>query len=441
MKRTLTLGFICCLFLLVGDSALAQTPGRHEEFVYRVHSTAGGLYAQASYPEGLRRLYLPANQPVVLQALEAQVFYWPITGFYKIDEPTVKEVRSGSLQILQDEQVLDSVRPQPVAFYRAINQPGGDRILVGKDVVLQEYGRYLRAAAAYRQALQDYQAQEEAYQQTLETYLDQAKERAAQSQKRQVPESEIPEPPTRPVVPSPPPFFVGEPLVAYVLDVPPGRYRGRLVASDGAVLPGSEREVISFAPRREGISYQIKPARKWTVESQSDEPAETIYLPQGMEEILYVNPLRSLEYRQQALQSLQNPQARGLRWDAWEWLASQEMADVRLQVRSSQGIAEVAKKAYYVEQLPGGRLGYDIVPWDPKLASEPTFRAFQIRAAAQSPLDLRLVSPQGETIEGSQREIRWVRTDSVRWLYAMAGLPALFALALTLARRIGQVAI
>jgi len=208
------------------------------------------------------------------------------------------------------------------------------------------------------------------------------------------------------------------------VDLPAGRYAVRVRANDGSIVPGSQKKLVVFAPRRQGLGYQIVPQEEWIRPERTNVPADVIYAREGS--VLYLQPYVEEEYNDLYYTHLENPQSQSGRRDRWTWVHVRPFEQAGNLILDFGGqTVEVLAKPYRVEQLPGSRLGYKVV--DDDSAAEkplPDLVAYQLFVDANhASYGLQLQDADGKTVFGSQRQVRRVPEINSWALYFLAGLP------------------
>jgi hypothetical protein len=89
---------------------------------------------------------------------------------------------------------------------------------------------------------------------------------------------------------------------------------------------------------------------------------------------------------------------------------------------------------YYVRQLAGSALGYEIVLHGPDSDRDVTFSGFEI-FVDDPEMQIHLLDTDGNVMPHSQREIRILQTDNSPWIYALSILPLFGGLVAILLRR------
>lgn len=209
-----------------------------------------------------------------------------------------------------------------------------------------------------------------------------------------------------------------------VVDLPAGRYAVRVRADDGSIVPGSRKKLVVFAPRRQGLGYQIVPQEEWTRPERTDDPADVIYARQGM--VLYLQPYVKEEYNDLYYTRLVDLQSHSGRKDRWTWVYVRPFEEIgNLILDFDTQTVEVLAKPYRVEQLPGSALEYKVVDYDPVTETHPPdFVAYQLFVDANhASYHLRLQNTDARVVVSSQRQVRRVREINSWALYFPAGLP------------------
>ena len=120
---------------------------------------------------------------------------------------------------------------------------------------------------------------------------------------------DMPPPPPELDIEPPEPFhaYASEPQDAAVLSLPAGRYTVRIRDADGAIVPGSERALVSFGPLDRAIGYVLRPEDRWTRPLASFDPDETIYTTGQTD--LFLEPVPVVAYDAASYARLFRPQS------------------------------------------------------------------------------------------------------------------------------------
>ena len=418
-----------CIITFVG-SGLAAPPPREEQLVYGISAWDGNKFASTFVPRGVE-MFLLADVDHVINGTKTDVYYWDITQEWmgnwmekRIDVP-------GQLEILDSDGNLVSKQDMMSYGYRLRSGQFTPSELLKGDEAHRAYEAYRQELERYYQAVNDYRTARVEYEETLLAMVQHVQETGVPYD-----ESEIPDPP---VEPSPPTEFVGAPLEAFIVNLPPGKYRIRMV-NEAGVIPDSERSLTVFSARRHGVGYEILPESRWTRPVMSDDSSHILYLhgPRTM----YLKAFTASEYS--AYEFLRMVQAhkplagRGMK-GMWQWQRGQELENIQLQVVQGGEVVETAPLApYYVQQTPGYALGYEIVEFDPDKVEmagrRPSFAAFKLVLEPGSYV-IRAIDEAGNVVPGSVREIRTIKEPPPCSLYLLAAIPLFFGIGLSGLRR------
>jgi hypothetical protein len=418
---------LLCL-LLYATYGYAQEPQKSPGMAYRGWIYDGLSYREVFAPQQAPAIYLLAGQPIALSAHRTELYFWPISQRTMADWQGLDEPITGTVEVWQGNNAPLNITPILYSLAQPLENgaPSGN-------VTLETGAAAQSAYADYQQNLNDYWQKAGLYNQQQADYekklAEAAKEIAAGN--RQFP---IPTPPIEPPFPA---VTVTRPEKGFILTLAEGRYRMRLKDSQGQTAPGSERELVVFSHRREGLSYTIIPESKWTQPVRSDDETETLYLAQ--EKSLYVQPRLSREYNERAFRRLLDPQDDSGREDRWQWEPLETRKD-GVAALSAPGKEEQrsAYKAYYVEQSSGDTLGYTIreIPQDNQGGLKSSFHAYRLDLASASlPAVLSFRDDQGRVVKGSERPVRSATARSNGQAFLPALLPLLPALAFAIQRR------
>jgi len=284
------------------------------------------------------------------------------------------------------------------------------------------YAAFDQARAAYGEALHAQFQLEQQYQATLTA----AAQAATKGETLPIPDGPQPLAPfTR---------YSTEVKQAFVLNLPAGDYALWLERPDGIEEPTSRKRLHVFAPRRYGVGYSVMPASKWTVPEQSNDPRNAIYALPGS--TFYLQPFTEFEVNELAYGRMIDAQARGVQAERYVWVHTTPYPSVTMQViQEGQVVAGVANQPYFVRQLPGASLGYQIEEYDPAAEKSPSFYGYGIGVESGQNVRIQLVDGSGQPVPGSSREIRPVHAADRRAVYAFALLPLLIGGAVLLWRR------
>lgn len=406
--------------LLVACAPSVGDDGRgaaEEQLVYRPLLSDRFEYRRVNYPEQVDALLVLADTPVVFDATRTEVYFWPITREYLADFARLDEPVDARLEVVSSDGDERVVVPHTYVLWYPNGVAAGESELLIDEVARDRHATYVRDAREAAEATIDYQRRLAEHETALQEYL-QAEAGGVEP---------LPEPPDE-FTEQPPEQYLAyarDPAEAPIVSLPAGEYTIRLRTEDGEVVNGSERRLISFAPRRDGVGYAIVPERRWTQPTINFDPDETIYVTGAGD--VYLQPVEVEEYPASLYARLLDPQT----IDApdpseYVWVPREPVTGAELLIRSGDEVVDrVPQSAYRVQQVSGASRGYTIEPYDPEDAPlEADFEAMRVPIDDASVTGVT-IARGGEPIPSSARAVR--RTPSAPdWVvYAPALLPIL----------------
>jgi hypothetical protein len=299
-------------------------------------------------------------------------------------------------------------------------------VLLAGGEAIKVYDEYQRSNDQYKQASTDYGLKLIEYRRELREFMKKSRQTSAGQQP--------------PAPPPEPEWFVTEPQNVFVANLPAGAYSLLLRDEDGTVVEGSEHRLIVFrSAAAKGIGYEIFSEERWTARMTSDTPEAGIYCAAGKQ--LYLVPYLTEAYFQDQFTRLQNPQFRNpVRRIShiYKNIVENNSLIVLLDKRK---VGSSQLKPYYVKQLPGQELGYDIMEWSPEVAGKdsPTFLAFLLDKAnldRGKKLEMALEDQNSaELMPFSRRTLRVTAGSGglVLWLLPLA--PIIVGIAIMISRK------
>ncbi len=425
MRIVAVVGVLILVLLTGALPAHAQEPERERAFVYGLTNYNGSVYDSALVPPSVDTMYLLAGHENVIAPRETLVYFWHITNQYLADWAQLNELVDGSLQILQNGQVIETLPLSSYVIQYDVNDPETTLTM------------YTGAEAEARQSdwqkrLNDYQAALAVYYRALGDYDAEIARLRRESPNGVIPQDKLPvrpEPPQRPSVLSTPP------AEGFVLDLPPGTYEIQVVRPDGTVQPNSRKRVVVFDKLKDGVAYSVVPSTRWNLPEQSDEPDGVVYGLPGT--TLYLQAFKAGEYNDYAYGHMLNPQDQTSQPDRGRWVSFDPETTPRMRVMSGgQVVQEIESQPYLVRQLSGGGLGYEVVPFDPATMDTFTFQGYSIPLnAAGEQYSVELVDENGVVLPGSQRRLIAINEERSLWPYALSALPLVIGIGVIAWRR------
>jgi hypothetical protein len=400
-----------------------------EQVVWWPLVTDGQEYRRVPYPHEAGAILALADTDVVLDARFAPVSYWPITREYLADFSQQSPAMAGTVEIVDAAGEVMRVEPEPYVMWHPLGVGAGPTQLVHGEAVEAFYRDYLEQARAAAAAEREYQRIVGLHQAAVEAWLRMAAERRGQ---------DMPAPPPELDIEKPERFhaFASEPRHAAVLALPAGSYGVRLRNAAGEIVPGSERELVSFGPLERAIGYVLRPEDRWTQPAISFAPDESIYTT-GRTDV-FLEPVPVVAYDADRYARLFRPQSVAAADGAQTlWTADMQRdaaADgAALALWDGDSLVETLPRTpWRVAQLAGTSRGYAIEPFEAKDgALEADFHAMRVsREAEVTRIDL--VAGDGAAVPmPASRRFRKVAP----WPELLLFLPALLPLAAGLALR------
>jgi hypothetical protein len=421
------LTFVLAL-LIVGlrpPSALAQAPERHDAFVYGVSFFNGQDYGSALVPPSIDTIYLLAGIKNVIAPRQTAIYFWPVTNRYLADWELRNELVEGTLDIYQAGRLFRSVRLVDYVIQYDLDNPSETLKLYNGEEAAAAYAGYQVLQNRNKADQAAYNQAEQVWRDKMDTLL-----RALAPGQTVTPE-QLPEEPS-PV----PPFTLHSSSVekGYVVSLPVGEYDVQTTLPDGSSQPDSRKHLLVFDKQQDGIEYSLVPSSRWNKPEESYEPGAVIYALPGT--TLYLEPYNESLYNEYQYGHMVEPQDVVSRGDRGKWVTFDANKSPALNAVAGGEPAQVPLGSYYVQQIPGSGLGYEVVGFDPKTMQKASFQGYQIELSAGHPdFTVQVVDQKGAPLVGSERRVMALYTDRAWALYVLSGLPLLAGIGAILARR------
>jgi len=428
MRKTCCISALILIFIILSSAIgfSAETP-KSKEVVYSLNVWDGKDYAAPFYPSAYDTIYVMADYENVYSVKETLVYYWPLTREYMADWDGLNKDVGETIEVLKGNEIIGTYKKVDYVFYYPKGYWGGGTQLFTGDKAKEK-------KKEYDQAVNKYWKEVEAYYQAYEKYNKEVEEFYQNIQEGK-PAGKIPQEPAPPTAPT---FYVTDISKAYVFSLPPGQYTIRTKDKNEEIIPGTVKNLIAFSHRREGIGYNIIPESKWTYPEVADDSSEIVY--QYREGTLYFQPYKEWEFNELYYNKLSKPQAPG-RSDRWIWVHMDPASNVKLRIYSGDSIfSEIRNRPYYVEQVPGSALGYNIKLLDRK--ENPygmaDFSAFKFSVPPTGDYKLVTIDSKGDIIENSDRYIRPITVTDARNIFIASLGPLIIGLVIYIIRRVGR---
>lgn len=417
----------------------AQTPTMKEQLVYGLNVFNARGYGGGFTPQSEDAIYLIADRDNAISAHITLVYFWPITARYMAAWQTLNEKVEGTLEVLKEGKVIKSLEERENCLYYPEGYWQESSILYLDEEAKKKFEEYKKAVEEFYKAVSDYYNKMAEYKKKMDEFLEETKKLREAGEKLSPEEVErmIPREPKQP---EPPEFYVTEPRRDYIVNLPIGTYRIRMKAKDGTIIQDSEKNLVVFTSRRTGgVGYEVIPGNRWTQREACNDPARIIYA--AGKNTLYFRAFHQDEYNELYYNKLEDPQNLG-REERWRWVHIKPVKDVLLALlKDGRMIERIGNLPYYVKQIPGPELGYDIVEYkeEEMLDKRPTFEGYKLDISAElsrgeCQIKLEKKDKQGEFIKGSSREIRLVRKENSKYLYPFSFFPLLVGIGIFVGR-------
>lgn len=411
----------------------ADVPNKQEQVVYSIVTHDGAALQSTFVTEDSDTIYLLAGVNSFVSVWKTLVYYWPLAREWKTDTDALNEPMTGSLVISgEPRQVLV---PVDYTYRSTTGRYGTSWKSYTGEQARQQASEYQRDSNALARAVLEYTNAENRLNVQRGGLIDaiRALVRAGKTEEAQSLVTRY-NSLVEPVAPARLDYVVRPVQRAFDVNLPPGTYFLHLEDPSGGTLEGSEKRLIVFSPRSVGlIGYDIIPGDRWTHPQESSSVMDTVYVSGASD--LYLRPfeeteLNDLDYSKMAdNQSLGSPRL-------FRWVRTGQVRGSVLHVsvegagsRSTEGASTVLEQPYFVRQVPGASLGYQIVPFDQtqpdQQGRDPSLVAFHLPGGSGH-LSFYISRPDGTRYPGSQREVRVVRQNHKgTGLFVLALLPLL----------------
>lgn len=381
------------------------------DFAYGTNHFNGAAYSSTMIPPSVEKFYLIADVNNIVAPKYTDVYYWALTNEYKANWDAANEIVDGSLEVLAGDSVFTTIeRTDYVIQYDGLNKYETIALFTGSQAAEARQNfedlqtQYRNDLYAYNEAMVEYR---EDFQAALEKY-----------QEGLINEEEFPDQPQKSEDMT---LFSTEILEGFVVNLPAGTYTIRLRKHDGSIQTDSQKKLVVFEAAQDGVSYNVLAEDRWTTPEISEDINETIYTTE--ENALYFQPYHSRKYNELYYVRMNDPQDKTARMDCFVWVPFTPVEDASISLKTGQGEFSIEEHAYYVKQILGSSLGYEVVEFDPEMMKSPSFEGYKLETDDGNQYIMELKDSQNETLLGSYREIRILPTDKNWIVYVVSFLP------------------
>jgi hypothetical protein len=419
MSKLIRLLVVAGVIFCLPGTVQAQQTGELS-FVYGTNHFDGAVYSSTFIPPTVDTVYLLADHTSILASRLTNVYYWPITNEYKADWDVANVMVEGSLEILKGNFVVETIpMTEYVIQYDGLDQIGTTHLYLGDKAVTARTD-FENLQTQYREDLYQYYEDLNNYREAFQAAL-------ADLQAGIITEDQLPAMP-EPLADLT--LFSTNLLWGFPVDMPAGTYKIQLRTDEGELLPESIKDLVVFEPLNEGIGYELFSEERWSDSEPSQDFHSVIYTLKNQS--FFVEPYYQKQYNQLKYTRMNNPQDNLARSDRTIWVSLRPAEDVTLNIQNSSGNQTVELESYFVQQIAGSRLGYEIVPFDPESMNQASFMAFRVDLQnVPGSTAIQLLDQNGNIIQGSYRQVHVLRTQNTSWVYLFAVVPlalGLFAL-------------
>jgi hypothetical protein len=368
------------------------------------------------------------------------VYFWPITQDWKTDTSTLNVPFEGTLELSGREAEPERLGMTPYTYYNIRGEYELNWKVAKEAEAEAAWQRYQGLMDAYWQSISQYYEKRAMYEAmlnqltiTITKMRDEGKDVTSLIETLQ--ELKAPPEPQYPTEYIVPPVPIQN---AFILNLPVGEYRIRFYSEDGQILEGSERKIVAFEKRRaEAIGLEVIPGDKWTRPVESKTPSSVLYIDGSTD--LYLRPFFQQEYNDLFYEKMRKNDAKG-NPNLMKWVRIQQVPRARVEVtRPSSESQMVLEEPFYVEQVKGAALGYQIVPFDPQgkhKDREPSLRAFHVPVSKdQRVIRLRVQDKDGQYLSSSERQIRVITPSRIGIVSLILAAVPLIVMIIVMTRR------
>jgi hypothetical protein len=428
------------LLLVCSVMLFADVPVREEQFVYSILAFNGKDYAGTFARQEADTIYLVADVDNFITVRNVFVYFWPITQDWKTDTSTLNIPFEGTLELSGREAEPERLGMTPYTYYNIRGEYELNWKVAKEAEADAAWQHYQGLMDAYWQSISQYYEKRAMYEAmlnqltiTITKMRDEGKDVTSLIETLQ--ELKAPPEPQYPTEYIVPPVPIQN---AFILNLPVGEYRIRFYSEDGQILEGSERKIVAFEKRRaEAIGLEVIPGDKWTRPVESKTPSSVLYIDGSTD--LYLRPFFQQEYNDLFYEKMRKNDAKG-NPNLMKWVRIQQVPRARVEVtRPSSESQMVLEEPFYVEQVKGAALGYQIVPFDPQgkhKDREPSLQAFHVPVSKdQRVIRLRVQDKDGQYLSSSERQIRVITPSRIGIVSLILAAVPLIVMIIVMTRR------
>jgi hypothetical protein len=433
MKRgLLSVSLIPWLLLLIFQSRVwADMPRYEEQFVYQLRLFDGNGYPETFIPPSEDTIYLLADTNNIISPRVTLVYFWPLSGKFVAAFKELNEQLDGTLEIYSGPKKIKEINQSEFVFFYPKGIVGGEAQLYAGKEAYALFKQHEIALNDFYNKMSEYTKQKLAYRTQLMEYVKQLEKRKERGETLD-PEQVEKNTPREPAQPDRLPFDLTGIQSDHIINLAAGSYDIRFRAPDGTIVEGSEKKLVVFTRRRTGgVGYEIIPGNRWTKRESSNDTSQSIYASGN--NTIYFQAFMEDEYNDLFYKKLLDPQNTG-NPQRWTWIHTAPLVDEVLSVQRNNGDPKQVKRtAYLVKQLPGARLGYEILPYTPEQFpdKQPAFEGFRVEFSADNDAEQQTIwleGSEGQKLPKSVRKMIMLNKAGANWLYLISAFPLMVGL-------------
>jgi len=426
MKNKEYIKIILTVFLILFISnCYAYQNENKEEFVYELSLWNGKNFDFTFCPQAIKEIYMIADEYNIFNLKKTQVYYWPMTKEYKANWYKKNEMINGSLEILKNNKVIKNIEPKIYSFkYNTITQE--TELLIEKEAQ-ESYNKFEEEQNKYLESIRNYYMEMKNYEEDIYSLPKKEDEL-----KRKFINKNIS---NKPKMPKPLREFVSKPKKGFILKIDKGEYEIIFRDEIGKALQGIKKKLIVFTKRRSGIGYKMFSEKRWIDSYNSNELGDILYLEGN--QTVFIKPFNAVEYPElgySKISRLSYNESRKLSKDVWNWTyLSPRCQEEKLElIKGDDIIYEANQKSYYIKQIPGYALGYEIVEALEDDSNLQTFSGYKIEINNAGKYIIRMIDKNNNILVNSIRQIRPIFSQNTIWLFLISIIPILIGIIILL---------
>lgn len=138
-------------FTFVINMSYANVLEKERQAIYKISFWQGSTFIDTFAPEFVNNIYLLTDQNILLNFLEANIQFWPITNEYIIDNSENKKIFDGKIVITQDDIEIDVLSKRSYSYYYPKGVDGEIVKLICDELANDYYKKYILTKEAFQE--------------------------------------------------------------------------------------------------------------------------------------------------------------------------------------------------------------------------------------------------------------------------------------------------